>query len=97
MAASAGAWHISAVEAVLDALATLSMPPQDPERLRQLLLAGTPGLPLESLGLVDSLSAMEFCIQLELAQGVVITPDQLEDMADAAALLLAIQGSPGVA
>lgn len=94
MAASAGALHVSAVETVLDALATLSMPPQDPEHLRQSLLAGTPGLLLDSLGLVDSLSAMEFCIHLELAHGVVITPDQLEEMADAQALLLAIQASP---
>lgn len=78
------------VPMVIDALASLSLPPADLPGIRTRLMAGDDFELVDDLGL-DSLGAMEFCIQLELEAGLVVTPEDLLITGSVQSLLLLLE------
>lgn len=68
---------LNIVSDVCDALSSLSLPPAGIERLKTLSKEQFCMVSLNALGIDESLGAMEFCIQLEIACGIVVTPEDL--------------------
>ena len=59
-----------------DCLSAMSVPPQGLDKLLDRISSGECLDLLRDLGL-DSLGSMEFCIQLEIETGIVVTPEVL--------------------
>lgn len=86
---------LEASRQLLAALASISLPPSDLERVSELLRRDPASLSLADLGL-DSLGSLEMCIALELEHGVLITPETLGGLRDAGQLLRRIASAPTV-
>ncbi len=80
---------------LLTSLASISQPPPDLEGLAEILKRDPGRLSLAELGL-DSLGRLEFCIALEIDQGVVITPEAMASLHGADQLLRCIAGAPRI-
>lgn len=80
---------VSLIGNICDALSSLSLPPAGLEQLRTLSKDQFSAIPLGKLGLDESLGAMEFCIQLEIGCGIVVSPEDLV-VVDCAGDLLAL-------
>lgn len=79
-----------AVAIVVQVLACLSLPPSDLDQLPARLVETGADQPIEALGL-DSLGSMEFCIELELGHGILLSPEELLEMQTTQKLLLWLQ------
>ena len=74
------------VAQLVAALASISLPPPDLDRLAEALRRDPARLSLADLGL-DSLGRLEACIGLEIDQGVLITPETVASLHSADQLL----------
>lgn len=82
---------LNIISDVCDALSSLSIPPAGIEQLKTLSKEQFCMVSLNALGIDESLGAMEFCIQLEIARGIVITPEDLVVVRSASELLVLIE------
>lgn len=82
---------VSLICTICDALSSLSLPPAGLEQLRTLSKDQFSAIPPGELGLDESLGIMEFCIQLELVCGIVVTPEDLVFVHDSGDLLALIE------
>jgi acyl carrier protein len=87
---SAASEHVALL---LTALASISVPPSDLDKLTLALHSEPARLTLEDLGL-DSLGRMEACITLEIDHGVLITPEEMGSLYSADQLLCRIAAAP---
>ena len=74
------------VNVLVTALAAISQPPPDLDRIAETLRRDPASLSLADLGL-DSLGRLEACIALEIEQGVLLTPEAVAPLQDADQLL----------
>lgn len=83
------------VRLLLASLSLISLPPPDLQALSEQLHRDPVRLTLADMAL-DSLGRLEFCISLEVEHGVIVTPETLAPLQDAAQLLRCLDSAPRV-